>query len=112
MQVLTVINPKVTYTPKGPKGKLLIQSTVTGVAVWLKGFLKQLDKHGIAHPNEVDIRKQLRDKSTCDTRMKQYFHRKKTKAVNLGRQDQVCRPCVCIPREDVPEGLFDAVFGQ
>ncbi len=107
-----MINPKVVYTPKPPKGKPLVQGSVTGVAVWLKGFLMLLDKYHIPHPNEIYIRKQLRERSTCDTRMKQYFHDKKAKDITVARQQKVCRPCVCIPRDDIPEEFFTVVCGQ
>ncbi len=111
IQVLRVINPKVTYTPKPTKGKPLTQSSVTGVAVWLKGFLKLLDRCDIPHPSEVDIRKQLRGRHACDTRMKQYFHTKKAEGVTVARQHKVCRPCVCVPREDIPEEFFATLYG-
>lgn len=104
------MNPSVSYTPKG---KAQMRGGIEGVAVWLKGFMDLLDEFDIDHPSEDQIRRELKGKRTCDTRMKQYFNAiGSTAGWSASRNDKVCRTCVCIPKDDVPGIFYSLLRGK
>ena len=54
-QLLTVVNPKVTYHTNNGRA-------IHGIAINLKGFLHICDEYGIPHPDEKSIRSCMKKK--------------------------------------------------
>ena len=83
----TVVNLGVIYTPKAFKGKAQMRGSTDGVAIWLKGLMDLLDEYNVDHPCEGEVRRELKGKRTCDTKMKQYFNVK----VSMKKQRNVIK---------------------
>jgi len=107
-QVLQVVNPNITYVPKNRAGS----TKVTGIAIILKEFLREADKFNIEHEGEKKIRSKLQGHPRCGTRMKQYFNILGSTKNAIDRNDANsvrCSTCICIPRDEIPEGFFQIV---
>ena len=44
--------------------------------------------------------------------MKQFFNAVGSKGWSASRKDKICRTCVCIPKDDVPDVFFALVHGN
>ena len=103
-----MVNPNVSYLPKKKAGAVKI----SGVAITLKEFLREADGFNIEHEGEKKIRSKLRGHPRCDTRMKQYFNIEGSTKNVIDRSDVCsvrCITCICIPKDEIPEGFFELV---
>ncbi len=90
------MNPSVCYRSSGKR--------LFGLAINLKGLLDLSDKSGILCPSEIAVRSSLDKK--CLGSAKQYFLQDALigKRTSLGgRQDQICKAAICIPKSAVSE---------
>ncbi len=70
------------------------------MAIVLKELLTVLDQLSIDHPDECTIRRCLRGRKDVETSSTQRFKYKGGKKM---------ASCIIIPREDVPQSLFDRI---
>ena len=104
-QVLTVVNPKCTYTSSDK------HRSRQGVAIVLKELLQLLDKYSIQHIDEPSIRRELRRRSDCKTSGNQFFLTKDSRAKKIIRKMGDTRniSCIIIPYSDIPDSFFKAL---
>lgn len=101
MQFLGCVTPNVSYHI--PKMKGMIQ----GVAVRLPQFLEFLNKHGIPHRSEKNVRKKVKKNKRVCARMKQHFLKKgvvvssRIRLKKIRRAWTICKGCICFPRDEL-----------
>ena len=109
-----MINPDVVYR-LDEKKRAGSESVVHGVAVSLKEFIKEADRWNIEHHEEKNIRQKLRGHPRCDSRKKQYFNIIGSEKKKIDRRDKAsvrCLTCICMPRDEVPDGFFELMDAE
>ena len=115
MQVLQVMNPRVTYSMPSNSPSESNNIRCKGVAVNLKEFVDKLKKHHIPNDGEKSIRMKLREHSRCETRKKQYFNIPGSKKLMIERSEKGSVRCltgVCVPADEFPHEVFDILQGN
>ena len=97
---MQVVNPKCFYSIAGKRN-------LTGVAIFLKGFLRALDTKGIEHNKESSIRTKLRKRANIKTTATQFFLDPKAESVEMDRKNYFPCHCIIIPTSDLANEFFE-----